>query len=133
MESWVSPAALVRLILEPQVQSDMAWVLYHLGVHGVYWEDKPVIYAPATRDPETGEMKQPQGIGGVRVPRIPPQIERTLERLGSGRVDQGLKFMNEHPTFWTASTEAQYQGQRIKLQQEVEKAWRAAWMAVYPL
>lgn len=87
------------------------------------WQDKPGAYHMATADaPGYREV-------GKKAPEIRPSIDRTLELLGR-TVTNGLKFMREHPLFWTDQTEAQYQGQRIKLTQEIEAAWRKAWMRV---
>ena len=47
LKSWVSPAALVELVLEPKCQRDLEWLLYHLAKFGPEWKDKPPRYTLA--------------------------------------------------------------------------------------
>jgi hypothetical protein len=99
---------------------------------GCQWKDKPDQWKkvhPANIEEHVVEEPRHVRITGDKAPEVPQRIVAALQRLGAGNWKQGLQFIWEHPAVsWNDQTEPQYQGQRVKLSQDVEAAFRRAWM-----
>lgn len=128
VKSWVSPADLVDLVLDPVCQQDLEWVLESLGFFGVEWADKREEYVPARRNATSGELEAVQAAQPpIQAPEWPATTLKAVLRLGCGDRRAGLMYLREHPNLWR---EEQSGGVfRYKVAQEIERAWRVAWMA----
>jgi hypothetical protein len=104
-------------------------VLNGIATYGVKWEDR-YTYVKSPKDPLDPRFVSPVRTLESAAPPFDPRMVRVLSRLGGGDLHAGLQLLHEHPRFWTNETEAQYQGQRVKLSADLERMWRSAWMGV---
>jgi len=122
---WITLAGFLEEYHAPAVQADFEWLMYYLKKHGWQWQKLRDRWVADGDGPDAPQKCLP----GDKPPEMRVSIARTVERLGAGNLRDGLRFLWEYPAAsWNEQTEAQYPGQRIKLTQDIEQAWRRAWM-----
>jgi hypothetical protein len=98
-------------------------------MHGCEWKAYPAIYGPKWRKP-SAKMDDwedaPLLENAIPAPEIPPVLARALEIFGGGRLEEGLKELNKHPSVRAIDWNAE-EASRMKAQ--IEKGFHVAWLA----
>jgi hypothetical protein len=126
---WPTIGHLTEFILGQQWAKDLPWLLQALRMHGWEWKAYPAIYGPKWRKPgaKMDDWEDaPLLEDAIPAPEIPPVLARALEIFGGGRLEEGLKELNKHPSVRAIDWNAE-EASRMKAQ--IEKGFHAAWLA----
>ena len=132
-KGWPTLGDITEPIFEAEYAADWAWIVQGIKRHGVKWQAREARYGVPWRKPGAGIDEWEPGPlveAEIPAPEIPPRLQAAIARLAAEDISAGLAELAKHPVFnlWTWEPA---EANRIKFQ--VERDFRAAWMAVRKL
>jgi hypothetical protein len=129
-KGWPTLGDITEPILEAEYAADMRWLMSNLRLHGADWGYIPATYGPDYRKPGAGIDEWEHGpklSAAIPPPEIPARIWAALEMVGAGVKAEGMRFVARHPSAGGVLISSE---DAAKAKYQVEKEFRAAWMAV---